>query len=663
MEVNGNVGRTIEDMYDEEEPAVPHSAGAETTEDANIIMGLGDPVKAFDLSNPVGEREHQEATDVKRLIDLKPAWLRLRKKDSYSKESKYVAKMEKRMVSLAEALDNGCNWKEALTTSGAVMKGRVLAPVTEKRIKEFFVAHGKSRVNLEQGIVKRHFTSTDDVILSEADQQHIANSAYVFGKKLWAEVPAELTHIDIQTMLPKKFSDEQAMKVLKSLTGKLNLDESKSYLDAVRKIFVKPNECLKKMRARCIIAPRSDDLTLAHQIDAGLVERVVFKDPVFKSRSIKYATTTMLNCRVHKMAKKFEDGGVISIDFGSWDSRIRADIRNMVENRVVEGFLAEMDDGGGVAKEAYADRVRDILKMTSPWYNIEAAEFGRQSGDRGTSIFNYLTNLFMVYLVYRHLERFHRGVDLSFEEFYDKMKKGTALVDFLAEGDDLLLFIDKTFLGEGRKEASWRIIRSIYSAAAFVLEPQVEGGRVVDVKVNSSIECIKRPAERMEFISRLFIHRREGTVCMPKLGKAINAIYCTFSQEKDIYNVLYSTSLSGLVNHGALPMLREYWTSMKCIAEKGEGKFTATTYYDKKLQWGAQDCQMEVNDYVKDQCRKVREVADDELMRLVLEKEHPRLTIDVQEQIENIFKSVHEYPVEEAWRRVAVGVTMIMDNM
>jgi len=627
------------------------------------IAELGETLPAFSLEHPTGTTQVGAADQLEELLLDIPGYLKIRTfKKSTSKKELYQVRQEMRRQEYYLALKNGHSTREALILSHVKMKGRCMAPFKKKTLRKMFIADANCERNMLQAILVRHFGRTPPVTLSEDDQKTLSEAAFFFGRKLAEDVPHALHHIDIEKMLPNKKTANEKVSILKSLVGKINHDGGKSFLNTWRKMFVKPNECLSKPRARGIQCGFSEDLGLAHQVDAGLIEKVLFKLHAMKKRSIKYATPSQLNYRVYEMAKRFEDGGAISIDFGSWDSRIRKTIRDCIENCVVEGFLGSFEDDSGILTQAYKDRVREILSLKTPWHNIEAAEFGRQSGDRGTSVLNYITNLFMVFLLYRHLELRHYNKTLAFTDFLTEMETGDTGVDYLAEGDDLLLFLAKRFLGE-RKETTWRIIRTIYEMAAMVLEPQVEGGRVIDVKASDSSCCIRNVKDRMEFVSRVFIYCDKKVVSVPKLTKSMNAMAVTFSSGENIANILYSTALSGMVNQASSPMLRAYWTTMRAIATNLGGSFKPITYYEKKLEWAAEDNAITVAEYVQQESAKLRTMTCDETVRDQIAKEHPNLTVELQERIESLFAACASKEPKLAWQDLAAGLALLEENL
>lgn len=313
---------------------------------------------------------------------------------------------------------------------------------------------------------------------------------------------------------------------------------------------VKANESLNKLKARGIFEKKELGAAV-HTCDAGFAEYVIFSHPWFEARSVKHATGTELADRFAKyLGPLYKDHLHLNTDFGSYDNSVRQWIRDIVENSLVDKFAKISESGHAGAAAA----LRGIKKVTAICgdLRVEGDNWCRMSGDRGTSVFNYITNIVLfiaafIKLLEEDLNMTPAMVDLEVKMVLnidikrDRDGKIMKLVDIVGEGDDGWQFISDQLIknwcnmksirmgyfhksGYGEFVTRWV---DIYASFGFKLEPQTAKGR----EVNEA--ALQASWGRSEFVSRIIVPvmrtPNKVTVRMfPKPRKALDSLCQTF---------------------------------------------------------------------------------------------------------------------------------------
>ncbi|CAE7853361.1 unnamed protein product, partial [Symbiodinium necroappetens] len=160
-----------------------------------------------------------------------------------------------------------------------------------------------------------------------------------------------------------------------------------------RKAHVKPNEALSKEKPRMIITS-GDEGVVRHILDSGLLEHALFNNPLFEQRS-----------------------------------------------------FIDAEGDGGLMYAAIKDRIKDKAHI-SVKNVIKAVIFDmiRESGDRGTSVLNFITNLTLFYAnVSLMLEK--KGMkDKAIKKLIAESLKSGSLANLMGEGDDGLQVFERAFV-------------------------------------------------------------------------------------------------------------------------------------------------------------------------------------------------------------------------
>jgi hypothetical protein len=314
---------------------------------------------------------------------------------------------------------------------------------------------------------------------------------------------------------------------------------------------------------------------------------------------------------------------------------------------------------------------------------IVSHDFGRESGDRGTSVFNYLTNMLLVHTLSNRIRKLTNKDVESFADWLEKIRGDKASVDFMAEGDDLLLFIAACLIPKTRvkgehsstetgfvsgKAELMSCIYDFYDDIQFTLEPAVAGG-VADR--NNLEEGLFHPYERMEWVSKIFVLEKQAPaghwqlnlmhgpkgehhiVAYPKLQKTMRSAQASFSSG-DENSVAYSACTSGEYGCASCPLLRNYFNALRYYYGMKGGSWKPTDYNTLKLNWICEDYHINnVDELIQHSIRQYSGVyLTDNVVRTSIALEHPRLTISDQLEIEQALKSSLGKDLEETWRRI-----------
>ena len=161
-----------------------------------------------------------------------------------------------------------------------------------------------------------------------------------------------------------------------------------------RELRVKPNEALSKEKPRAIITSK-DAGVVRHILDSGLLEHVLFNNPLFEQRSLKHASRRDFGRRMGELMRNYEYAA--SMDFGAFDGSCTKEVRDLIENDIIVSMfskLLDVESKDGLLHAAIYDRIKDKCHMNVKNI-IKAVVFDmiRESGDRSTSVLNFLTNL------------------------------------------------------------------------------------------------------------------------------------------------------------------------------------------------------------------------------------------------------------------------------
>ena len=153
---------------------------------------------------------------------------------------------------------------------------------------------------------------------------------------------------------------------------------------------VKPNEALKKEKPRLILegGPRA---VITHLFDAGIMEDLVFNTS-FERGSIKHTNMAGLCMRMGKLAEEFDF--TASLDFRAFDGFLGKDIRGEVEKSLLASVVGHLVHACQLTKDALGAREDENLKARiQNEARLLVEEKIRESGDRGTSILNYTSQM------------------------------------------------------------------------------------------------------------------------------------------------------------------------------------------------------------------------------------------------------------------------------
>lgn len=175
-----------------------------------------------------------------------------------------------------------------------------------------------------------------------------------------------------------------------------------------RTMSIKKNEALSKMKPRLLIAT-GDKGTLTHIFDAGFFEHAFFALRKNEERSTKHVDGIGRCIRIARLLRKYRLGFAASMDFSAFDGSIDSFIRSLIENKCLPALVAAFLSESPVASAAAADRCKAqgflyFEESIRAW--IE--DMIRESGDRGTTIMNYLKNKY-AHMCVRVLEDMYRA--------------------------------------------------------------------------------------------------------------------------------------------------------------------------------------------------------------------------------------------------------------
>lgn len=366
-------------------------------------------------------------------------------------------------------------------------------------------------------------------------------------------------HISVQpeTIKSKKWSKERFMKGLREAGIAVGEELPK------RSFAVKPNEALAKRKPRGIISA-GDRGVLIHIFDCATFERLIFHSPLFESRSIKHADTHEYVTRVGNFIRSYDYAA--STDFGAFDgsctSKIRDTVENMILKRLFANILGDQEATTGMLREALKDRLKEACNMKfGAFVSMLIKDMIRESGDRGTSILNFLTN-FTMFIATAHMMMSDARIPPRMIDkiIFNALRTGE-LLNIMCEGDDGAMgFAEKyiDLVAGGDKELFGAKLVDAYTHFGFKLEPQGPCGEV------APCDALLRSDERLEFCSKVFICAGKDTFMYPKPSKFFQSLRMSFDTNTDIASAAKAISLMAGCIHCPImyqmaKSVMEYW--------------------------------------------------------------------------------------------------------
>lgn len=373
------------------------------------------------------------------------------------------------------------------------------------------------------------------------------------------------------------------------------------YVGLRRALAVKTNELLAKMKPRGILSMGDVGCAL-HVFGPGFLECILYHLPEVEARSVKHCDGPSLGRRFAKLVLDVEKElkWYLSFDFGAFDASVRLWVRQLIENALLK-FVSDLL-GTDMSEAAQKDREAWVTKIFSQNdVRVETTDCCRQSGDRGTSVLNYCTNISVnVFCAWRETmlqagqdwkEEIHTLKDFTVEWLKKGLNGSTRpQTDVIAEGDDNWPSFRKDFVARGARTDAARHFKnrvkgpltqeellkasflhrwvSVAAEAGFALEPQDAAGRVPVPEEGDepiSLEDAKRMAAcfsewcgRHEFVSRLFVPINDGKrddswtfAVVPKPRKALDSLTASFRRPSNLQQELKYASekaLSAMAN-------------------------------------------------------------------------------------------------------------------
>ena len=259
-------------------------------------------------------------------------------------------------------------------------------------------------------------------------------------------------------------------------------------------------EC-SKVKPRAIISA-GDAGVIRHVFDAGILESVLFENPVFEDRSIKHASQSEVSRRAGELMRAYDY--VASMDFGAFDGPCTSEIRTLVENDIIVSLFSKLlgtENDKGLLYQAVFDRIKhkaNISVKTALRAVIE--DMIRESGGRGTSILNFITNL-VLFLpnISMMLSKHGLREAEARKMMWDVLTKGRH-ANIMAEGDDgIHAFVKELVEMFGGVCEFGKLWCSCYAEYGFQIEPQGNQGEVIPE------DCLAPTTQRMEFCSKIFV--------------------------------------------------------------------------------------------------------------------------------------------------------------
>ena len=184
---------------------------------------------------------------------------------------------------------------------------------------------------------------------------------------------------------------------------------------------------LGKRKPRGIISA-GDEGVILHLFDSAVFEKLLFSNPLFEARSIKHADFNEYAQGVGDFVRAYDMNA--STDCGAFDgsctTKVRDSMENMILKRLFSNVLGDGETVTHVLREALRDRnKRECNMKLGAFIRIKIEDMIRESGDRGTSILNFITN-YAMFLAAAHMLMSDAKVDHKMMErvIYESMRHG-----------------------------------------------------------------------------------------------------------------------------------------------------------------------------------------------------------------------------------------------
>ena len=283
-----------------------------------------------------------------------------------------------------EARARCASW-EPVPESGNIPGVHVAKPTIGNSLKAMRDRHFKvgSGVGVMTALGKRHIQRACSLIKQQLMQSCVDSGAITLA-------------FDIRETLPQEFKSGKWTEE-RFLTA-LRVAGVDAPRELPRKAHAKPNEALSKEKPRMIITS-GDEGVVRHILDSGLLEHALFNNPLFEQRSLKHASRREFGRRMGEMMRNYDHA--CSMDFGAVDGSCTKECRDLIENDVIISMFMKIMSAEGqdsLLIAAIRDRIKNKASISVK--NVVKAviwDMIRESGDRGTSILNFITNLTLFY--------------------------------------------------------------------------------------------------------------------------------------------------------------------------------------------------------------------------------------------------------------------------
>ncbi|CAE7945643.1 unnamed protein product, partial [Symbiodinium sp. KB8] len=455
-------------------------------------------------------------------------------------EEEYAMNLEKSEIegcASREQRAHCASW-EPVPESGNIPGVFVAKPTIGNALKAMKGRHFKiaSGVGEMTKVGKRHIQRVCSMLKQVLMQERVESGALALAFDILSTLPSEFKS--------GKWTEERFLTALRT-----------AGVDCPRelpcKAHVKPNEALSKEKPRRIITS-GDAGVVRHIFDAGLLEHALFHNPRFEQRSLKHATRREFGRRMGEILRNYDF--VASMDFGAFDGSCTKECRDLIENDIILSMFMKMMDLEGpdsLLAAAIFDRIKNKCSI-SVKNVVKAVIFDmiRESGDRGTSILNYLTNICIFFAnLSLMLERKGYSEKVVRKIVMDALKDGK-LANLMGEGDDgLQAFAETLIRMVGTKFEFGEAWCAGYTEFGFKIEPQGPEGDL------SFGDCIVSSAERAEFCSKIAVMCGMETYFYPKPGKLSNSLTVSFDITNGRHDAGYTKAVAMMSNCVHQPLL------------------------------------------------------------------------------------------------------------
>lgn len=467
--------------------------------------------------------------------------------------------------------------------------------------------------NLEAALHRRHLGAKPPItkeavsnVEACADLYYEHLQAKLGGDKGMRELAKQWLS-DLKPVQPKAWTDARKDRAIVEAVAFQAVQLRWSKCGIIRSFTVKKNETLNKLKPRGIISA-GDIGCVLHTVSASLLGYLDLCVPEFLERSVKHCAKPAFARRFAGLiSKKLIDWLHSCDDFGAFDASLRQMLRDACENRILIKLQALVADMTGVVGEA-AIKDRTCKKKKGKGYGmkVKTENMCRESGDKGTSDLNRVTNRVVTAAVLMKLlqdaEWSQTRINAEIRLFY---AGASALADLLPEGDDGLRWYSKMLVklvcacmsGCGTPSSYdpkyfMKKVVETYSWYGFNLEPQSVWGRDPDAGLIGAFE-------RYEFVSLVCrpyyqTHKRGGVttthLCVrlvPKPRKTLDSLCATFipcprgtCPEDHAWRCLRDKALALMMNAVDCPMLYELMKAVHLKACVMAGGMVGTTSED-----------------------------------------------------------------------------------